>query len=176
MCINICSTSKYRYYVMVLYFHNLEMIKHIHKYFEDFYNFISWVIRSQSQKYQTLERFFALYSPLAKVLRHSEKFWFITFHKLNIVLKHVCNICKESKSLHLILRDQLNWIRIAISRPNMVRSHFLYLLRKKYSDSSHWERVVAWIILRKFVSYTIEKCAVVLELWALQNCHFCKFW
>jgi len=43
---------------MALYVHDLEMIEHIHKYFQDFYDFISQVIRSQSQKYQTLEGFF----------------------------------------------------------------------------------------------------------------------
>ena len=62
LCINICSSSKYRYYVITLYVHDLKMIEHIHKYFQDFYDFISQVIMSQSQRYQTLETFFeALY-------------------------------------------------------------------------------------------------------------------
>ena len=69
LCINICSTSKCEYYVMALYIHNLEILEHIRKYFQDFYDFISQLIRIQSQKYQTLERFFeALYQQL----RHSK--------------------------------------------------------------------------------------------------------
>ena len=57
LCINICSASKYEYYVMALYVHNVEILEHIHKYFQDFYDFISQFITSQSQKYQTLETF-----------------------------------------------------------------------------------------------------------------------
>ena len=54
--------SIYEYYVMLLYTLNLEMIEHVYKYFEDFCNFISLVIRDESQKYQTFEGFFeALY-------------------------------------------------------------------------------------------------------------------
>ena len=34
---------------------DLEMIDHIHKYFGDFYNFISLVIRDESQKSKTCE-------------------------------------------------------------------------------------------------------------------------
>jgi hypothetical protein len=39
--INICTTSIYGYYVMALYTLNLEMLEHVHKYFGDFYDFIS---------------------------------------------------------------------------------------------------------------------------------------
>ena len=42
---------------MVLYALNLEMIDCIHKYFGDFYNFISLVIRDESQKSKTCEGF-----------------------------------------------------------------------------------------------------------------------
>ena len=47
---------------MVLYILDLEIIDCIHKYFGDFYNFISLVIRNESQKSKTCEGFLeALY-------------------------------------------------------------------------------------------------------------------
>jgi hypothetical protein len=60
--INICSISIYEYYVMALCVHDLEMIEQIHKYFQDFYDFICLVIRDESEKSKTCEGFFeALY-------------------------------------------------------------------------------------------------------------------
>ena len=56
--INVCSTSIYGYYVILLCNLNLEMIDHVHKYFGDFYNFISLVIRDENPKSKTCEGFF----------------------------------------------------------------------------------------------------------------------
>ena len=56
--INICSISIYEYYVIILCTLNLEIIYYVHKYFGDFYNFISFVIRVENQKSKTCEGFF----------------------------------------------------------------------------------------------------------------------